>query len=628
MTLEEFLSNNFAEIIGLVFIWIIINKEKLLDKEDIHRFMVIFWCEIIEMVAFNVEKVTGYWSEPTALRIILSGVAYTFRAVLVYLFIRLIWPYEDNKKAKTLLVLPVILCAICGMSPFFTDIVYTFTPTNHFSRGPLGYVFVVTVIGYVLLFVYYIIKQHNRKEKMNTTILLLIAFFIITSTIMSTVYDMEWLGRLSIVYGIVFCLFALDANKLKDTIKVLQENQELKEALAELEKTKKEAEVANEAKTTFLLNMSHDIRTPLNGIIGMLDIADHFPDDLEKQNDCRIKVRNASKILLELVNDVLDRSKLESGEVVLEHVSFDLNDIIRDTYASVEKLAEDRDVEIIEEENAVTHYKLIGSPLHYKRILINIISNAIKYNKDHGKIYITLREIDSTEKQATLEFICRDTGIGMSEEFMRHIFEPFTQENTSARSSYKGTGLGMSIVKSIVEKMNGTITVESVKDEGSTFKVVIPFEINDSYALTSDENTYSNEQYSIQGLNILLVEDNDLNMEISEFLLKEDGANVIEALNGKEAVEIFSKSEIGQIDAILMDVMMPIMNGYDATKAIRNLDRKDALTIPIIAMTANAFVEDKLKAKEAGMNGYISKPLDEKLVIKTIAESVRKNKEN
>ncbi len=628
MTLEEFLSNNFAEIIGLVFIWIIINKEKLLDKEDIHRFMVIFWCEIIEMIAFNVEKVTGYWSEPTALRIILSGVAYTFRAVLVYLFIRLIWPYEDNKKAKTLLVLPVILCAICGMSPFFTDIVYTFTPTNHFSRGPLGWIFVVTVIGYVLLFVYYIIKQHNRKEKMNTTILLLIAFFIITSTIMSTVYDMEWLGRLSIVYGIVFCLFALDANKLKDTIKVLQENQELKEALAELEKTKKEAEVANEAKTTFLLNMSHDIRTPLNGIIGMLDIADHFPDDLEKQNDCRIKVRNASKILLELVNDVLDRSKLESGEVVLEHVSFDLNDIVRDTYASVEKLAEDRDVEIIEEENSVIHYKLIGSPLHYKRILINIISNAIKYNKDHGKIYITLREIDSTEKQATLEFICRDTGIGMSEEFMRHIFEPFTQENTSARSSYKGTGLGMSIVKSIVEKMNGTITVESVKDEGSTFKVVIPFEINDSYALTGDENTESNEQYSIEGLNILLVEDNDLNMEISEFLLKEDGANVIEALNGKEAVEIFRKSEIGQIDAILMDVMMPIMNGYDATNAIRNLDRKDAVTIPIIAMTANAFVEDKLKAKEAGMNGYISKPLDEKLVIKTIAESVRKNKEN
>lgn len=626
MSMEEFLSNNFAEIIGLVFIWIIINKEELLDKEDIKKFMVIFWCEIIELVAFNVEKITGYWSEPTALRIILSGIAYTFRAVLVYLFIRIIWPYEENKKAKTLLFLPVILCAICGISPFFTDIVYSFSSTNHFIRGPLGWVFVVTVIGYVLLFVYYIVKQHNHNEKMNTTILLLIAFFIIVSTIMSTIYDMEWLGRLSIVYGIVFCLFALDANKLKNTIMVLQENRELKEALAELKKTKKEAEVANEAKTTFLLNMSHDIRTPLNGIIGMLDIADHFPDDLEKQNDCRAKVRNASRILLDLVNDVLDRSKLESGDVVIEHVSFDLNDIVRDTYVSVEKLAEDRDIEIIEEENNVTHYKLIGSPLHYKRILINIISNAIKYNKDHGKIYVTLREIACNDKQATLEFICRDTGIGMSEEFMQHIFEPFTQEHSSARSSYNGTGLGMSIVKSIVEKMNGTITVDSVKDEGSTFKVIIPFDINDSYVLTSDENLDLNKSYSIQGLNILLVEDNDLNMEISEFLLKEYGANVIKAINGKEAVEIFSESNPGQIDAILMDVMMPIMNGYEATSAIRDLDRKDALTIPIIAMTANAFVEDKIKAKEAGMNDYISKPLDEKLVIMIIAECVNKNK--
>ena len=626
MSMEEFLSNNFAEIIGLVFIWIIINKEELLDKEDIKKFMVIFWCEIIELVAFNVEKITGYWSEPTALRIILSGIAYTFRAILVYLFIRIIWPYEENKKAKTLLFLPVILCAICGISPFFTDIVYSFSSTNHFIRGPLGWVFVVTVIGYVLLFVYYIVKQHNHNEKMNTTILLLIAFFIIVSTIMSTIYDMEWLGRLSIVYGIVFCLFALDANKLKNTIMVLQENRELKEALAELKKTKKEAEVANEAKTTFLLNMSHDIRTPLNGIIGMLDIADHFPDDLEKQNDCRAKVRNASRILLDLVNDVLDRSKLESGDVVIEHVSFDLNDIVRDTYVSVEKLAEDRDIEIIEEENNVTHYKLIGSPLHYKRILINIISNAIKYNKDHGKIYVTLREIACNDKQATLEFICRDTGIGMSEEFMQHIFEPFTQEHSSARSSYNGTGLGMSIVKSIVEKMNGTITVDSVKDEGSTFKVIIPFDINDSYVLTSDENLDLNKSYSIQGLNILLVEDNDLNMEISEFLLKEYGANVIKAINGKEAVEIFSESNPGQIDAILMDVMMPIMNGYEATSAIRDLDRKDALTIPIIAMTANAFVEDKIKAKEAEMNDYISKPLDEKLVIKIIAECVNKNK--
>ncbi len=626
MTFEEFLSNNFAELVGLVFIWIILNKERVLEKDDVHHFMVIFYCEVIEMLAFNIEKITGYWAEPTAWRIILSAIAYTLRAVLVYLFIRLIWPYEHNKKARILLAIPLVICAICGISPFFTDIVYSFNSGNHFCRGPLGWIFMVTVIAYVLLFVFFIFKQHKNNGKMNTVILSLIAFFIITSTILSTIYDMEWMGRLSIVYGIVFCLFALDTNRLQKTIYALQENQELKEALKELEKTKKEAEVANEAKTTFLLNMSHDIRTPLNGIIGMLDIADRFPDDLNKQKDCREKVRNASKILLELVNDVLDRSKLESGEVVLEHVSFDVNDIVRDTYVSISKLAEDAGVEIIEEESSIEHFKLIGSPLHFKRILINIISNAIKYNKEHGKVYISLKEVSSNDGIAVIEFICRDTGIGMSEEFQKHLFEPFTQENHSARSNYSGTGLGMSIVKSIVDKMNGGITVQSVKDVGSTFDIIIPFEIDDSKKAMQEESEDEVKTYSITGINILLVEDNDLNMEIAEFLLKDKGANVIQAKNGQEAVEVFTKSKPQEIDVILMDVMMPIMNGYEATRTIRSLDREDAKDIPIIAMTANAFVEDKIKATEAGMNGYISKPLEENLVIQTIAKNITKAK--
>ncbi len=618
MTFEEFLSNNFAEIIGLIFIWIIINKEKLLDKKDVHSFMNIFYCEIAEMLAFNLEKITGYWSEPTALRIILSGIAYTLRAVLVYLFIRLIWPHENNKTAKMVLTLPLIVCAICGFSPFFTDFVYSFSATNHFSRGPLGWIFMITVIGYVLLFVVYIIKQHQNGEKMNTTILLLIAFFIIASTVLSTIYDMEWLGRLSIVYGIVFCLFALDTTKLKKTIYVLQENEDLKNALNELEETKKDAEIANEAKTTFLLNMSHDIRTPLNGIIGMLDIADHFPDDLEKQNECRDKVRNASKILLELVNDVLDRSKLESGEVVLEHIPFDLETIVQDVYNSITKLAEDRDIEIIEEKFDVAHTKLIGSPLHFKRIVMNIVSNAIKYNKDHGKVYLTYKEVSYDGHSVMIEFLCKDTGIGMSEEFQTHLFEPFTQEDQSARSNYQGTGLGMSIVKSIVDKMNGSISVKSEKDKGSIFDVLVPFEVNDSVEINISKDNHS-EQYSIYGMNILLVEDNDLNMEIAEFLLEEYGANVTKAWNGKEAIDIYTKSKPGNFDVILMDVMMPVMNGYEATKYIRSCDRKDAKSIPIIAMTANAFVEDRIKAKEVGMSDYISKPLDEKIVIQTIA---------
>ena len=620
MSFKEFLSNNFAEIIGLIFIWIIINEKNVLDKKDIKSFKNILYCEFFELVAFNVERMVSYLSEPTIIRIILSAIAYSLRALLIYLFIRLIWPHENNKKARTLLLIPTLACVVCGFSPLFSKIVYYFDENNHFHRGPLGLIFLIITIGYILLFVYYVIKERKNDKKMNSSILFLIAFFIIFSTIMSTIYDIEWMGRLSIVYGTVFCLFAIDVNKLQQAIYVLKENEELKNTLKELEEVKKKAEVANEAKTTFLLNMSHDIRTPMNGIIGMLDIADRFPNDLDRQNECRKKVKTASNILLELVNDVLDRSKLESGEVVLEHIPFDLSDVISDIKESLSKQAEDAGVQIIESSFNVEHTKLIGSPLHLKRIYMNIISNAVKYNKENGKIYLFLEETKFDGHDATIEFTCKDTGIGMSKEFMEHIFEPFAQENQTARTSYNGTGLGMSIVKSIIDKMDGAIEVDSQKDKGSTFVVSIPIEINRSHAIEKHEDE---KNYSIDGLNILLVEDNELNMEIAEFLLSEHGANVTKAYNGKEAVDIIQKEN--NIDVILMDVRMPIMDGYQATKEIRQLGvRTKKGRTPIIAMTANAFVEDKLKAKEVGMDGYISKPLDEKLVIKTISDLVKK----
>ena len=620
MSFKEFLSNNFAEIIGLIFIWIIINEKNVLDKKDIKSFKNILYCEFFELVAFNIERMVSYLSEPTIIRIILSAIAYSLRALLIYLFIRLIWPHENNKKARTLLLIPTLACVVCGFSPLFTKIVYYFDENNHFHRGPLGLMFLIITIGYILLFVYYVIKERKNDKKMNSSILFLIAFFIIFSTIMSTIYDIEWMGRLSIVYGTVFCLFAIDINKLQQAIYVLKENEELKNTLKELEEVKKKAEVANEAKTTFLLNMSHDIRTPMNGIIGMLDIADRFPNDLDRQNECRKKVKTASNILLELVNDVLDRSKLESGEVVLEHIPFDLKDVIKDIRESLSKQEEDAGVQIIESSFNVEHTKLIGSPLHLKRIYMNIISNAIKYNKENGKIYLFLEETKFDGHDATIEFTCKDTGIGMSKEFMEHIFEPFAQENQTARTSYNGTGLGMSIVKSIIDKMDGAIEVDSQKDKGSTFVVSIPIEINRSHVIEKHEDEMN---YSIDGLNILLVEDNELNMEIAEFLLNEHGANVTKAYNGKEAIDIIQKEN--NIDVILMDVRMPIMDGYQATKEIRQYEVKTKKgRTPIIAMTANAFVEDKLKAKEIGMDGYISKPLDEKLVIKTISDLVKK----
>ena len=388
-----------------------------------------------------------------------------------------------------------------------------------------------------------------------------------------------------------------------------------------LEEAKKSAEAANAAKTTFLFNMSHDIRTPINGIMGMLDIADKTADDVEKQADCRRKIREASGILLDLINEVLDMSKLESGEVQIEHVPFDLIRVSTEVYYAVKKQAEDRDIEIVQEDCSVEAARLIGSPLHLKRLMLNIVGNAVKYNKDHGKIFITCRESAIDENRINLEFKCRDTGMGMSPEFMEHIFEPFTQENADARTKYGGTGLGMSITKSLVDKMGGRITVESVKGEGSTFDVILPFEIDRSVPKAA-ETERNPEQKSIKGTKILLVEDNELNMEIARFLLEEEGALVKEAWNGREAVDDFMNAADGEIDAILMDVMMPVMDGYEATRQIRESGKTEAQSIPIIAMTANAFAEDKAAALNAGMNEHIAKPLDAKKVVGTVAELV------
>ncbi len=385
---------------------------------------------------------------------------------------------------------------------------------------------------------------------------------------------------------------------------------------------KQDAERANRAKTDFLLRMSHDIRTPLNGIMGMLDIAEYYEDNLEKRDDCRRKIRESAKILLELINEVLDMNKLESGKIVLEHIPFDIRQISRNVFTIISKQAQDHGIEIIEEDCRTPHARLIGSPVHYKRILMNILSNAIKYNKENGKIYVTCREISCDDHTVSIEFKCRDTGIGMSKEFMKHLFIPFEQENSSARSEYGGTGLGMAISKNLVEKMKGTIRVESEKGTGSTFDVIIPFEIDKS--ASEDEPAEAViEATSIRGLRILLAEDNELNMEIAKFLLEEAGAEVLLATNGEEAVKAFAESASQEIDVILMDIMMPVMNGHEATREIRAMDRPDAKKIPIIAMTASAFAEDRIAAKDAGMNEHLAKPLDSKLVIRTIWQYTR-----
>ena len=389
------------------------------------------------------------------------------------------------------------------------------------------------------------------------------------------------------------------------------------------------AEAANRAKTEFLQRMSHDIRTPINGICGMVDIADHYADDMEKQTEYREKVKMASHLLLEMLNDVLDMSKLESDEVVLEEIPFDLNSICEEVLVVVEQMAAEQNVQIVWEKRELMHRNLIGSPGHVKRILMNILSNAVKYNRENGLIYISCIEIPSKQPEmTTMEFVCRDTGIGMADEFQKHIFEPFAQEHTGSRTKFAGTGLGMSITKKLVEKMGGTITFESKEGVGTTFVIRVPFKI-DIEADKCEKQTDVSEK-CIKGLHILLAEDNELNMEIAEFMLQNEGADVTKAWNGQEAVEIFKKSGAGEFDVILMDIMMPVMNGYEAAKMIRSLDREDARGIPIIAMTANAFTEDRLRAKEAGMDEHIAKPVDAKLLVKAIHKLMERNytKEN
>ncbi len=420
--------------------------------------------------------------------------------------------------------------------------------------------------------------------------------------------------------GTVIAGFHIIDDIIEEHLEQEREQREKEEAYQlKLIEAKQDAERANRAKTDFLLRMSHDIRTPLNGIMGMLDIAERCGDDILKRDDCRMKIKESAQVLLEIINEVLDMNKLESGKVTLEHVPFDMIEVSRTTYNVIAKQAEEHGIEIVQLNCNIPHPKLVGSPVHYKRIVTNILSNAIKYNKENGKIYITCRELSSDGDTAIIQFMCRDTGIGMSEEFMQHLFDPFSQENETPRSEYGGTGLGMSIVKNIVGAMGGTIKVESEKGVGTTFEVIAPFEIDRSEP-KENPTPKTKEEASIKGLKILVAEDNGLNMEINEFLLGEEGAQIIKASNGQEAVELFLESEPFEIDAILMDIMMPKMNGLDATREIRRAKRPDATKVPIIAMTASAFAEDRIAAKEAGMSDHLAKPLESKLVVQAISK--------
>ena len=403
------------------------------------------------------------------------------------------------------------------------------------------------------------------------------------------------------------------ANRLKE----LQQIRDI-EHNKELQRIAHKADAANRAKTEFLQRMSHDIRTPINGIRGMVEIGNYYADDMAKQTECRQKILDSSDMLLELVNEVLDMGKLESGEILLEKRPIDLQATL-DTIAGImEKQAGKKGITIYRHDDILHNY-ILGSQGHLKRLIMNIVSNAIKYNKENGKIYLACRERSCDGHMVNIEFTCRDTGMGMSQEYQARIFEPFTREAHGADVPEGGTGLGMSIAKSIVDKMGGTITFVSQPGKGTTFFINLPFELDLAREERHvKEESAEPENMSLEGVNILLVEDNPLNQDIAKFLLENMGAKIQMANNGQEAVEQFSASQPGDIDIILMDIMMPVMNGYEAAKAIRSMDRPDAAEIPMIAMTANAFTDDKQQAFEAGMNEHLAKPLDKDLLLKTL----------
>lgn len=394
-----------------------------------------------------------------------------------------------------------------------------------------------------------------------------------------------------------------------------------KKAAERIEDALQQARLANEAKTSFLARMSHDIRTPLNGILGLIELNDKHADDLEFLAKNRKKARIAANHLLELINDVLQISKMEDPNVKLAHEPFHLPD---DVFTIAEMRAEKSGIAIRRDDDASieTYPYVWGSPLHVRQILINILGNAVKYNKPGGRIRSRACTKPLSEKKILFCVIIEDTGIGMSEEFQRHLFDPFAREHEEAGGKYEGSGLGLSIVKQLVDKMGGTIQVESQVGKGSRFTLELPFEPAQKEDM--EERDGEAALADITGRHILLVEDNELNMEIAEMLLQDAGAQVTGAVNGRQAVECFAASAPGTYDAILMDVMMPVMNGYEATEAIRAMDREDAKEIPILAITANAFTEDVERAKNSGMNDHLSKPLNIQKMIALIAKYMRK----
>lgn len=508
---------------------------------------------------------------------------YTCNYTLLTLFGKCLIDYiKPNKKQRCVfcvVFINIIISLIMLVASQFFDIIYYFDEFNVYHRTNLYFLSQITSFIGIFCYGYFLLK--NKNKMMKNEYYATLCYVVIPSlcTIIQT-----------FIYGFPFQILSLVISGwLLFLTRDLAVRNNLKQAL--------------DSKDSYLSKMSHDLRTPLNGIIGLLDINDNHPDDTELNQRSRDKARVAANHLLSLLNDVLELSKLDSQRATLIEEPFDLRDVLEEVETISKLKAESLNIDLkCDYKDNLTCPYLYGSSLHMKQILLNLVDNAIKYNKKDGYVELNVNVKRHKEDLITYEFVVKDNGLGIDKEYLDHIFEPFSQENQNFNEYRLGTGLGMSIVKGLVELMKGSISVTSKKGVGSTFEVVIPFKIAPEIVKNTKDS-----KVSIKGKKVLLVEDNDLNREIAKTLLENEGVLVSEAVDGLDALKVFEESEIGYFDLILMDVVMPNMNGLSATRAIRELNRIDS-NLPIIALSANAYAEDIKKTKDAGMDDYVSKP--------------------
>ncbi len=632
--MEQLLLNNIAPLFGLCFLALLNARSKTFDQRTRRLLYAALLVELIELVFANMELELATLSYHSLWRDLASAIGYSTRPLILMIIILMIAPKERTPLQNLLLYTPFVVATALGLSVFFTNAVFHYTPDNVFERGPLGILPILCVVIYLLMLVV-LPRQKVLSPYFDHTLLVLIVAYIGISMLVESFFNVQNVGRTAMVYSTIFYFYLIQSSMLQRALHAERENETLKTALHDADEARKEllesqeallaakaeADRANTVKTGFLHRMSHDMRTPLNGILGLIEITKAHPQDHELAERNRDKVEVAARHLLSLVNDVLQTSKLEDGALKLEHKPFDIVHTAQEISDIMEGRAIETGITMIDKyDDSILDYRYVyGSELHLRQILLNIYGNCIKYNRENGKVFTKVEVMPEGDK-VTYRCEIRDTGIGMSPEFVEHVFDLFTQESDDARSTYMGTGLGMPIAKNLVELMGGSIEVQSEQGVGSTFTITIPFGLAPAPEEAHHED--ADEGASIEGLRLLLAEDNELNAEVAQVLLEDAGAQVTVVNNGRQALEAFADAPQGRYDAILMDLMMPVMNGIDATKAIRALRHPDAARIPIIAMTANAFKEDEEASLAAGMNAHLAKPLDMALTKRTVTACV------